>query len=1069
MRVSCIPVQEDFSEVSGIESGFPQQSLDARAGAVESGEDEYMPGFADTPNTAEQTQARLEPAIPTLTQPNLPIGTSPIGTTVAAQQTEPTPTNSKLSNSASQGNESRPSQLVDVQGNPVQTSETETAQTPPPLRALPSKQEPFDLSTINPLWYLALIPAILIPLLLFRFVMGTSSSYELERYKYRGPAVKDPESPNVRGRFKKKPRTDLPPSLDTDAEAKAAGNSSDNETDSSNVSVAPDDELSFLDEDDDDVSLDGPAASANDIETVVPTSLLATALTSEPVEPGDFDLHGDEDQHQFTETKANVSNFSSESETLNNHSDSDLDFDFFSDDDDPQTGEVAASDESADAIAPIELTEEASGPDELTAEGADDRTATEDQPVSIGAQSDDVDANPAFVSGESVSVRVSDDDASDDDLNLFDDSDDEFSFDESENEDELAAVAAAAKTEIEPIEEPVEAENSDSNVDLADSKDGSIGTAVAASAAGVAAVAATAKSGSWMSRLFGGRKKKQKKDAAAPVEEDALAATAVRELDDVVDSEDIGAESQLLKEPIEEPVFAESVAGKSSLADEQSAEFDFSDSSESISLDEDETFSLEGDDSSDGLFDDDSDADYNFDADEPPSTASTDLDGSAEVNEPVKVDEPAELNESEPVNVDAAETNTNEEQDSVDDFESMWDESDDLEGAAVDVPMDAQPEAHVDAQAAAKADDATPIELADQPAEEVTPVASLPAANSGDPTEEFNTLGHASGTEELPLLEDQMLDDIVASGTGNSIHGANSSLVDGASDDSNDAVLSELQRRVEELESQNAAMESDRSSLMSQLEELREASESNQLSADEQQKQEELQQQLADERQAKQELEDRLAADAESRQQAIEEAEAAKTEAEAAKAEIDKATSEAEEARLAADAAKAEAEQAAVEATEFRQKAEEAMASVRELEQAVESQNASAGSLGGSLLAAAGGAVAGATVAGGSEQPADSDDPFRLDPEQVKKMLMKLKVERKKRLKTKEHFLQVDAKRREVAQTLLKVSGELDNLKLEFEKVATASSESVSKETVNELMAKLNSAEDALKKNKRPS
>ena len=139
---------------------------------------------------------------------------------------------------------------------------------------------------------------------------------------------------------------------------------------------------------------------------------------------------------------------------------------------------------------------------------------------------------------------------------------------------------------------------------------------------------------------------------------------------------------------------------------------------------------------------------------------------------------------------------------------------------------------------------------------------------------------------------------------------------------------------------------------------------------------------------------------------------------------------------------------------------------MKELEQAAETQHTS-GSFGGSLLAAAGGAVAGAAMAGSSDETPVDDDPFRLEPDQVKKMLLKLKTERKKRLKTKEHFLQVDAKRREVAQTLKKVTGELDSLKQEFEKVSTTSTDSVSKKSFEGLMEKLNSAEDALKKNKR--
>ena len=1147
MRIGRIPVQQGFGGASGSENSSPQRTLGDQKSKSNSKGDEYLPSFLDNSETSKATQTKVEPSISDTGsfQP-------PSNATVRNQQNSFTSSISGSPTDADQGKKNETSQLLGVKGDSFKTAETQTAQISTQPQTLLSQQTPFDISNINPIWYLLLVPLILIPLLLFRFVMGTSSAYELDRYKYRGPTVTDPEAPNVRGRFKKRPRVQQPALIGTDVDEDKVSTLPDATADSSNANIDPDDNLSFLDEAEDNVSLDLPTTSVNDLETAVPASDLAAELTNEPFEPGDFDLHGDEDQHQFSKPEAIVSNISSESEALNNPSDSDLDFDFFSDDDDIQGSDASASEESSDTIESIGSTDETDKLDD-------------EQLASFDSESEDVaieSAAVAFSDSESDSVS----NASDDDLSFFDDSDDGFSMDDAVGD--APEIAASDSMETDPIEETsqleetLELETSESKV-TEESKDQTIETAVAAAGAAAVAAGATAKSGSWMSRLFGGRKKKQRRGNDIPVEEDAIAATAVKEREEIEELEDLSSvtEDQLATEPVAEPVFAEGASSTGALTDDPSGEFDFSDSGES--------FSLEGDDSSDGLFDDDSDADYNFDAeiDSEPTPVEVDVKATTDAEELDSVDdvksmweEPDKTQDSDAVQANAETTDfqsmeladepaanadlvtslpssdskNSSELDSVDDIESMWEEPD------VAQENDA-------VQANAKVDDSQSIGLADEPAENVDPAASSLSVESEEIGEEFNPIGLTSSSEELPLLEDKMLDKLVESDAGDSgdsnqasasspVNAASALPADTNSKESSDVLLSELQRRVDELESQNAAMESDRSSLQTELKELREAAEKNQVSAEDrkmqaelqqkqeelerkladerqakqeletqnkaiesehsslkaeleelkdaaensqvsaedqqkqeelQQKQEELEQQLVDEQHAKQELEERLAAESEAKQQAANEADEARTQVEAAKAEIEKATNEAQEAHTATEAAKLETEKAAIEAAEFRQKADEALATVRELEQAAESQNASTGSLGGSLLAAAGGAVAGAAIAGGSDESASvsqEDDPFRLEPEQVKKMLMKLKVERKKRLKTKQHFLEVDAKRREVTETLQKVTGELDNLKLEFEKVSNDSSENVSKEDMEKLVSKLNSAEQALKK-----
>ena len=1054
MRVSQIPVRQDFTEASGLDTngGTLQETNNFPKSQSESSSQEYLPGSIDTDSfiSAKETQdALLTPVVPPPIDANLNISVVSEQSTLVTAGDQ-----AKQSDNAAGGNANEASQLVGVQGKPVATSESVAAQTVPPQQTLSSQEETFDLGSINPLYWLLLVPAILIPLLLFRFVMGTSSGNDLERYKFRGPTVKDPEDPTVRGRFKKRPRTDRP----TPADDSIAVDTDHRAQESSDL----DDKLSFLDEAESDVSLDVAAASTNDLESV-PVPELAAELSSEPLELGDFDPHGDEPSKQFAETKENVSNLSSESRPLNNQSDSDLGFDFFSDDDDLQASDNVASDELAELSA-----EEVNSPvvDELPSslEATPNSKEVEVEPLASvdsvsDASDDDLDFfsddsdndfslnddgdTPEIVSSAPVEIdsleeTLSVSDASDDDLDLFsDDSNEDFSLDDG---GAIPEIAASAPIESDSAEEALDVEVSEANVATHESEDQIVETAAVAAvgAAGAAAVAATAKSGSWMSRFFGGRKKKQKVAADQLAADDTIAATAVKEVEDEVvdvemDVEDFGSESDesVISDDrfAGEPVLTDG-ASTIGFQDDASGEFDLADSGES--------FSLEGDDSSDGMFDDDSDAGYSFDAEE--------------VQDP-------------PLNaIDATAINDADELGAIDDVESMWEEEQsDPEEISVDASSTAE-------------DSLESIGLAQEQEKDSDLVTSAVGVECETSSEEFSPIGHTCDSVQLPLLEDQMLGKLVdssahriteSSSVAHSVGGVAAAAglaSDASSGDSNDALLAELQRRIDELESQNATIESERSSLQSELEDMRET----QPSAEDVQTREDLEKQVSEERLAKEELEQQLTAEAEAKKQAALDAEQARAEAEASKTEAENIATEAEQARAEAEAAKAESEEAVAEAAEFRQKAEEAMASAKELEQAAESQQASVGSLGGSLLAAAGGAVAGAAMTGGSDESPVDDDPFRLEPDQVKKMLLKLKTERKKRLKTKEHFLQVDAKRREVAQTLKKVTGELDSLKLEFEKVSKASADGVSKESFKGLMEKLNSAEDALKKNKQP-
>jgi len=1024
MRISQVPSRNDFSLESesqfSPEFGTPpvEQTNEAKLSP-----DDYTPGNVDIPaqdsNQSVPAQSNSFTDSPVTTSQNLGVSASLVKPINSSRSPMPSNPLEKPVDTSSQ--------MVDTQGTPVKTADSQTASQSVPTQPIASS-DGLSLEDIPSGWWPMLIVGaialVVLPLMLFRFVMGTSSANDLERYKFRGPKVKDPDAPNVRGRFKKKPRRNEPKN---DEPVSNVGPAASDSIPTENTFTNPDDEIGFLEEVESEFSIDAAPPTYAEIETPELAVELSPDLTSERFEQNDFDLHADEMQNEPLTTNLSSSSFSPKSEPMNDQSDSDLDFDFFSDDDDAQTTSNTVPDDLSAISEPAGVTEE----DSVDPFAADAPAKAESVPSSSLNDSE-----------ENLVTAMSSSDESDGDFAFFDDDEDEgFSL---EDVDAAPAIAVSEAQSAAESEDPVAAEVFATNEAVAEqeSQDHTLETAVAATAVGAAAVAttATAKGGSWVKRLFGKRKKKGSVEEIP--EDNAIGATAVKEHDDdfidieedVLDLGDVTAseDAQL----VDEDMVADAAPIDTTLA--STDDVDFSDSSDS--------FSLEGDESSDGMFEDDSDLDYQFDAEE------------------VQKPEPAQAGSFIEVSDD----------DSFDDFASMMEDKDD------DSP-------NISVAEEAPSDSFESIELAEEDSQPAGVAASLCGAESASPAEEFNPIGHQSSCDERPLLEDQMLDEIV--GSENSLTSDASVAAMAASSnstDSNDAQLAELQLRIEELESQNATVESERSSLKSELDELREASENSQASVEETQKLAELEKQLDEERQSKQQLEEQLAEEAEAKKLAAEEAEQARAEvestkaeteklaaeaeqaraeAETAKAEIEKAATEAELARSEAETAKAEAEKAAAEAADSRQRADEALASVRELEAAAETQSSSAGMLGGSLLAAAGGAVAGASMAGDSGESATADDPFRLEPDQVKVMLKKLKDERQKRRKTKEYFLQVDAQRREVTKTLKEVTGELDHLKLEFQKATETSTDSVSKDTVKELMAKLSAAEDALKKN----
>ena len=1022
--------------------------------------------------------------------------------------------------------------LRGIDGNPISTTNTETAQTSTPMQPSVAVDKPFDIGNLDPMWWWLLVPVILVPLLLFRFVMGTSSSYELSKYKYRGPSVQDPEAPNVRGRFKKRPSShdailsnDSSPTNDSVVSVENSSEVSD-----------PDDDLSFLDEVEDQVFLDTPPSPVGKDLTDDSQTELSASLS------GETDV---ESEKADSAPNLTVSNFSPESKTVNDQvDDSDVDFDFFMDDDDAQSDEVAnsgttePSEENEDQFVEANANPDDAVMDSATedsqfstiepaSEHSNDAMADDDDELdlfgddsgeeftfedddelavpAIAASGDNsdkplVDAAAEIADSEEVAIEPEPEhsmvvaDNGDDELDLFDDSDDEFTFED--DDEEVPAIAASSDSSDEPSVQAAEeiADSDDAEMEpVEESADHTMETVVAATASAAVVAAGAGKGGSWMKRLFGGRKAKQRAVKQEEVDESAISATAVTTLEDEVEDADL-VDSASIEDLGVAQMDVEDVTPPVSVGVAESSELDFSDSGDA--------FSLDGDDSSDGLFDDDSDADYQFDAEE--------------VVAPV-------ANSKSDSSIDAVSAIDKELTDSIgifdgnaEDFDASSEEID-----ALSEDIDILPEEVDDQEIALAATESLSIS---EPVEQIESIQiesmssktesedieDLPLETaSSDADFEFKPVAHPAGSDDLPLLEDQMLDDIVSSESdsenahqilpmgvvgrsGGRIEDTASGREDAEgivadtmlppASDSSSEELTKLRLRIEELESKNLSVEAERSSLESELEEAREASvkdkealeneeklanelkqaeedkladekklaEENKL-ADEQ-KIADMEQQLKDVQQAKQELEDQLAAEAEAKRHAAEEAEQARADAETARVD-------AETAREAAD-------KAAAEAAEFREQAEQAVAAMEEAEQSAQSQDSSsAGMLGGSLLAAAGGAVAGAAMTGESGESQSEDDPFRLEPEQVKVMLKKLKNERKKRLKTKEYFLAADAKRREVASTLQQVSGELENLKLEFQKVSDASNDNASDQSVQALKDKLDAAEDALKKN----
>lgn len=999
MRLSPVRIQQNSNAGSVFDSTFgtvdnPAKEVPFEASKKNRKDDfpafgserDTFPSNSSSASDIQADSAKPSPSSTTTTKDLNPSTNQPVPD--AQENAASSPTGSKQLNSDSSS--VRSNGLVGVDGKPVASSVTQATTKAVPLQSPVSAEKPFDFSEINPMYWWLLVPLLLVPLFLFRFVMGTSSSYELAKYKYRGPSVQDPDDPSVRGRFKKRTSShDSSSVIDEAVGEEPAKDSAD-----------PEDDLSFLDEVEDEISFDvastlAPTSHLDDSASELSADMTSESDAANDLSANDFEPQSVDSHEELISVNEQPTGSSSESEPVNDHSDSDVDFDFFMEDEDVQSNDDLVTDEVARTAEPIgEI-------DKQFEDAAVDYQTSGSEAVADAAE---------FSLGQELDDNASDD--SDDGLDFSDDdSDNAFGIEDEEVPD--LAVSNAGTDDLTP--DYADEVAADAEIEFADdeSEDRTLETAVAATAA----VAATVKGGSWMKRLFGGRKgKKTAVEQDAVPEDNAIAATAVRETEDQEDDLQLEDVNPIEEQPVQE-VGAEDTTVPDGVKISQSGEHDFSDSSEAFSLDDD-------DDSMDGMFDDDSDAGYQFDAEE----------------------------------AEAPVVAQSDESDSADDIEPMLSEQDDHHDEIVPAANATLPELE---SSQSDEDQLEPSDLTESRFD----LASAKADG------EFNPIGHPSGSEELPLLEDQLLDEIVDSETGSSSDdqvlpmetvgvaaggvaagltenlgsetvnedaGAIGFASEPTANDSSTELLAELRSRIEELESQNAAVEADRSSLKSEVEELRLVSVDEQKLEDDKNRLAELEQQLNEERLAKQELEAKLTAEAEAKRQAAAEVEQARAEVEATQASAREAAAKAEEAIAKATADKTAAEKS------------------------------SAGMSTGSLLAAAGGVVAGAAVADGSSESVSSDDPFRLAPDQVKVMLKKLKTERKKRLKTKEYFLEADAKRREVANTLQQVSGELENLKLEFQKVTDASTDNVPREAVAELKEKLDAAEDALKKN-RPS
>ena len=628
--------------------------------------------------------------------------------------------------------------LVGVDGKSMSGSANQTTETSAPLRPPVPGDKPFDFSEIEFQWWW--LCGLIIPLLLFRYVMGTSSSYELDKYKYRGPAVQDPDDPNVRGRFKKRGSSnEVQP-----------GSDSTIATELPRLSADPDDDLSFLDEAEDEIVLESPTIVSDNSEF----EQVASDLSADPddesthVSDAQSSVVDSEQDHLTPEASSSPS---AESQSMSDPTDSDVDFDFFMDDDETQTIQTDAS-------------EIAEAPISAGSAGEDVVDATEDAGFALG--------NPE------PNAHAPED--SDDELDfLGDDSDDGFQLDD---DDEVPAIAALRDEEAKGDEKAnadlaAEVATDASSVDE-EAEEQSLAPAVAA-AASVAAVAATTKGGSWMSRIFGSRKAKQPAVEEA-LEDNAIAATAIREeQDDDFDLEDLNEVDDQPVNLVEDEVI---VVPAGSSGDE-SGEFSFSDSSDS--------FSLEDDDSSDGLFDDDSDAGYQFDMDEadakPAASASAvssavdddDEDNLFDESEPLAsverdpLDEPAVAATESVASFDFDEDGSAESIELPDDKSVAMSEEGGEEFAVVsEMPSNEElplMEDHLLDDVVDSEDLSSEIDLAEPVAEAADLTDSIkladdqPLATAEEADEEFAVVGQVPSSEELPLMEDQILDEIVDS------------------------------------------------------------------------------------------------------------------------------------------------------------------------------------------------------------------------------------------------------------------------------------------------------------------
>ncbi len=951
-------------QVATADDGFPEFANEGVRGSVNTSDT-----AAASPVTPEGISSAGQAKPPGLENPNLGVLNDP----KPADQDEASPpvvdslppdthsaTSTETSADESMGSTTE-SKVLTPSGSevaPAETREIRTVVVPRPAVAADEGFNALDLSTYG--YWLAVPIAILtlVALGLFRWITGSSSANELERYRYRGPKLADPDAPDVRGRFRKRnaPRNVASPADDLDSLA----NESLMAADESSVGVVS-----------------------------TPVSAVAESASLE------------ED-----------------------------DFDFFDDEEDSPNLEVSPSVGTAPMLEPVSATNDETEVSFDDSEDEFDFSEDDDVVTPVGAQAES-DATEFDLTHPESQVE------DDEDLDFFDDdSDAGFDFEEDE---ELAtqpvATAALGEATVEDAFEDT------------DEKSAIATTATTAAVAG----AATA-GGSWFSRLF--KKKKNRKTGDAPAGDDAsesLVAVALENTSDSLESEVAQPSLNVTTSDELEDEFS-TVATITPDADD---ELDFLAAKASANDDDDDDF---------GMFDDDSDAGYDFDlaGDEPEVAAAIDATTTGSQAPSVQddvIDKPvadidsgpsdadmfAEPVETAAVSHDAigeVDTLADSDPDS-DSFTAMWDDDEEL-------VVESGPNG-------ADSSDAV-----------VTEVAGDPACHAeGELDVQVEPLAMAALQDELPLLEDQFLDDLVqpeseATATpqadeqeaddsiGIAATGAAAAAGLVAVTTTESARLSELNARIAELESQNQ----EKDALIAKTQESLAAAEAEQKSHDSVADQiASIQEELDSVKTVEQHLRSELATAEEEKQNAIAVAEERQAEIEQAKTLVEEA-----EGAMADAQAKAEATQATADAALA--EAEQAKA---ELAAKAESETDS-----GSLMGAAGGGLAAMAVASADEQPSNNaaadDDPFNLPPEKVKVMLKKLKTERKKRLKTKEHLQAAKAKHQEVTATLAKVNQELESLKQRVSG-AELSSDELSLADSGEfpsLQSKLDSAEDEL-------